>query len=235
MKELNMAERAVNTGIELDTLQCEKYRRYYELLVNWNEKVNLTAITNAEDVAEKHFLDSMMIFSAIKVPRNARVIDIGTGAGFPAVPMKIAQEGLDITLVDALQKRVHFLEELASDLDLQMEIIHGRAEELIKEKNMREGFDLAVSRAVAKLNTLAEYVLPYVKVGGSFVAWKGPSGMEEMEEAKNAIKVLGAEFSGQKEYQMQTGEKRVLLVFGKVRETLAEYPRKNAMIKSKPL
>lgn len=235
MKDLNMTERAKETGVELDSLQCEKFRRYYELLISWNEKVNLTAITHAEDVAEKHFKDSIMIFDAIKVPQNAKVIDIGTGAGFPAVPMKIVAESLDITLVDALQKRVHFLKELASELELQMEIIHGRAEELIREKNMREGFDLAVSRAVAKLNTLAEYVLPYVKVGGSFVAWKGPSGMEEMEEGKNAIEILGAEFTGKKEYQLQSGEKRMLLVFGKVRETVKEYPRKNAMIKSKPL
>ena len=235
MIELNMTERAKETGIGLDSLQCRKFKRYYELLISWNEKVNLTAITNAEDVAEKHFKDSMMIFDAIKVPQNAKVIDIGTGAGFPAVPMKIVAETLDVTLVDALQKRVYFLKELASGLELQMEVIHGRAEELIREKNMRGGFDLAVSRAVAKLNTLAEYVLPYVKVGGSFVAWKGPSGMEEMEEAKNAIETLGAEFTGQKEYQLRSGEKRMLLVFGKVRETAKEYPRKNAMIKSKPL
>lgn len=230
-----MSERAMEIGMEINHQQLDSFMRYTDFLNKWNRKVNLTTITEPIEVIEKHFLDSIMIFQTMEIKQKARVIDIGTGAGFPAVPMKIIQDDLEITLVDALQKRVHFLKELSIQLGSNMEILHARAEELAKEKERREGFDYAVSRAVAKLNTLVEYTLPFVKVGGAFIAWKGPSGTEEIKEAKQAMKLLGAEIIKQSDYELRTGERRMLIIMKKVKHTPQEYPRKNAMIKSRPL
>ena len=171
--EFNLRERAAEFGISLSDKQVVQFKEYYQLLIEWNERINLTAITKMTDVMEKHFIDSMMVFTVMDSKEHERVIDIGTGAGFPSVPMKIVHPDLDITLVDALQKRVHFLNELSGCLQLPMKIIHGRAEELSKAKQMREGFDCAVSRAVAKLSSLAEYVLASVAVGGMFNDWAG--------------------------------------------------------------
>jgi len=234
-KNFYLKERAEEIEITLNDKQLEKFSQYFELLVMWNEKINLTAITKIGDVMEKHFIDSMVVFHLTEIKQFSKIIDVGTGAGFPAVPMKIIREDIDLSLLDALQKRMEFLKELSKQLELPMEMIHGRAEEVIKHKGMRESFDYAVSRAVAKLNIIVEYVLPYVRVGGQFIAWKGPSGNEELEESKRAIALLGAEISTQKYYELRSGEKRMLIVMEKVRQTPISYPRKNSIIKSKPL
>lgn len=233
--EMLLKDRALELGIVLEEKQLTQFRDYYEILIEWNGKVNLTAITKPEEVVEKHFIDSMMLFHTLDVQQGSRLIDIGTGAGFPAVPIKIVRNDLTVTLVDALQKRISFLNALSAQLGLDMSMNHGRAEELIKQQNMRENFDIAVSRAVAKLGMLAEYVLPYVAVGGKFVAWKGPSGEEEVQDADKAISVLGAKVADIKKYELATGEKRLLIIMEKVRQTPGIYPRKHTAMKTKPL
>ena len=176
--------------IKLNEEQLSQLERYYELLCEWNEKINLTAITDPKGVAVKHFADSLSIFNYINVPQNARVIDVGTGAGFPGVVLKIARPDIQLTLLDSLQKRLNFLSVVCDELNLDAELIHSRAEEGGQDLDLREGFDLAVSRAVAQLNILSEYCVPYVRLSGRFVAFKGTA-EGEIKAAKKAIGILG--------------------------------------------
>ena len=169
----------------------DKFERYYQLLIDYNQKVNLTAITEPHEVAVKHFLDSVSLVVALEIPFGARVIDVGTGAGFPGLPLKIVRDDIRLTLLDSLNKRVVFLESCAEELELEdVCCIHGRAEELGKLEEHRQQYDIAVSRAVANLATLSEYCLPFVRVGGVFAALKGPAAQAELEGAKNAIETL---------------------------------------------
>ena len=176
--------------IKLNEEQLSQLERYYELLCEWNEKINLTAITDPKGVAVKHFADSLSIFNYINVPQNARVIDVGTGAGFPGVVLKIARPDIQLTLLDSLQKRLNFLSVVCDELNLDAELIHSRAEEGGQDLDLREGFDLVVSRAVAQLNILSEYCVPYVRLSGRFVAFKGTA-EGEIKSAKKAIGILG--------------------------------------------
>ena len=173
-------------GITLTEKQITNLNTYANLLVSWNEKMNLTAITEPEEVVWKHFYDCMLFFKYVNVPRNAKIIDVGTGAGFPGMVLKIVREDIELTLLDGLNKRLVFLKEVLDSLGLSANVVHLRAEEGGKKVELREQYDFAVARAVANMNLLSEYCLPYVKKGGSFVALKGPTGNEEANNAKKA-------------------------------------------------
>lgn len=221
--------------IKLNEEQLSQLERYYELLCEWNEKINLTAITDPRGVAVKHFADSLSIFNYINVPQNARVIDVGTGAGFPGVVLKIARPDIQLTLLDSLQKRLNFLSVVCDELNLDAELIHSRAEEGGQDLDLREGFDLAVSRAVAQLNILSEYCVPYVRLSGRFVAFKGTA-EGEIKAAKKAIGILGGRIKNIHTFELPLeGGDRTLVEIEKVSPTPEKYPRQNGKIKSKPL
>lgn len=223
------------SNLEISKQMVEKFEKYAGLLVEWNKKMNLTAITEPREIAVKHFLDSLLTLDAVEIPNGAAVIDVGTGAGFPGVPIKIVRPDVDLTLLDSLNKRIKFLEELKDDLKVDVKLIHRRAEEAAREENLRECFDIAVSRAVAPLNVLLEYCMPFVKVGGIFVALKGKNAQSELNLAQNAIKVLNAEIFTQKSFNLVTTNDRNIIVFKKTAKNSEIYPRNSAKIKKRPL
>lgn len=204
---------------------------YAKLLVEWNEKMNLTAITEPDEIVIKHFVDSLAIVKYI--PENASVIDVGTGAGFPSIPLLIARPDIKLTMMDALNKRLVFLETVINECGLNGELVHSRAEELGKNPNYRENFDIATARAVAPMNVLSEYCLPFVKVGGSFVALKGSN--DDVSPAENAIKLLGGELCSNVSYKLPNGDDRSIAVVKKISQTSTKYPRNNKKISTKPL
>lgn len=226
----------INFNLELKDEDFERFNIYYKLLIEWNEKMNLTAITAPNEVAVKHFADSLSIFNYENIPIGASVIDVGTGAGFPGVAIKIVRPDIKLTLLDSLQKRLNFLRELLNQLGLDAELIHSRAEEGGQRLDLRENFDFAVSRAVARLNTLSEYCLPYVRLGGRFIAFKGIDYREEADEAKEAIGILGGKIIKINTFELpfESGG-RALISIEKVRPTPDKYPRHGSKIKSKPL
>ena len=219
-------------GLKLTPVLYEKLDRYASLLIEWNEKINLTAITDAEGISIKHFLDSLMLLSYIELSQGARVIDVGTGAGFPGIPLKLYREDIQLTLLDSLQKRIRFLNELSTQLEFDVESVHARAEDGART-GLREAFDLATARAVAPLPVLCEYCLPYVKVGGFFAALKGPS--EDVHDAEDAISLLGGEISQIKYYSIPNGDARMLVLIKKISQTPTKYPRNSGQIAKKSL
>ncbi len=222
--------------ITLTPQQLEQFEIYYRLLTEWNEKINLTAITDPQGVAVKHFADSLAFFNYIDVPECASVIDIGTGAGFPGVVLKIVRPDISLTLLDSLNKRFLFLDDLLLNLGLEARFIQGRAEEFGQSLDCRESFDLAVSRAVAQLNTLSEYCLPFVRLSGKFVAFKGGSCEEEVANAKRAVQVLGGKIVKVHTFELPfDGGGRSLVEIEKNQPTPDKYPRNNGRIKAKPL
>ncbi len=224
-------------GITLEQAQMDSFLQYYELLVEWNSFMNLTAITEFKEVCTKHFLDSLSLVKVIDCHQRLSVIDIGTGAGFPGIPLKIAFPELKITLLDSLGKRVKFLNEVINQLGLtDIEAIHGRAEDYAKPSALREQFDICVSRAVANLSTLSEYCLPYVKIGGSFISYKSEKIVEEKQQAQNAIQLLGGRIASQNEFTLPFSDIfRNLFVIEKVKKTQAKYPRKAGLPSKEPL
>ena len=201
------------------------------MLKEWNEKINLTAITDDAEIAEKHFLDSVLPLTMVEIPQNSSVIDVGTGAGFPSIPMKIMREDLSLTLLDSLEKRLNFLRELSNSLGYSNATVHARAEDGARDTEHREKYDIAVSRAVANLQKLSEYCLPYVKVGGMFIALKGSSGRQEVEDAQRAISLCGGEVTEVIDYTLPNSDGRTLVIITKVKPTPAKYPRNSAQIK----
>lgn len=219
------------SGIEITEEQAEKYLKLYEFLVEYNENVNLTAITEFSDVIIKHFVDSVLPFTMIDIKEGASFIDVGTGAGFPSIPLMIYRNDLKGTLLEALNKRCVYLEKACELVGVKATIVHGRAEDYAKEK--RGYFDIATARAVASMPVLSEYCMPYVKKGGRFVALKSVN--EEIKESENAIKLLGGKKAVQMDYSICNGDNRRLFVIEKISDTPTKYPRNPSMIKKKPL
>lgn len=220
-------------NFSLNETQVEQFEKYYDYLVQENEKYNLTAITHPIDVIVKHFIDSVLPEKSIE--KNATVIDIGSGAGFPGIPLKILRNDLKITLLDSLQKRINFLNNLIKILGLSdIKAFHGRAEDFVA--NNREKYDYAVSRAVANLATLSEYMLPYVKVGGKAIMYKGNKLQDELKTGENAIKILGGETKKIEKYYLAEEESnREVLIIKKIQPTNKKYPRGKNLPKTKPL
>ena len=224
-------------GITLDEIQKKQFTDFYEYLVEKNKVMNLTGITEFQEVLIKHFLDSLACVKAVDMSRIKRIMDIGTGAGFPGVPLKIAFPHLEACLLDSLKKRVNFLEETFQMLKLEnITAIHGRAEEYAKNKQYRETYDLCVSRAVSNLATLSEYCLPYVKTGGYFISYKSGTVQEEVELAQKAVKILGGKIQIVVYFQLPDSEiQRSLVVIEKIKATPGRYPRKAGTPLKEPL
>lgn len=231
-------------SITLSSEQIVQLLRYYEMLVERNKVMNLTAITAFDEVLKKHFIDSLSLVKVCDIKKVISVIDVGTGAGFPGIPLKIAFPDLKVTLLDSLKKRVLFLQEVSEALGLHdVETVHGRAEDFAKPDQLREKFDLCVSRAVANLSTLSEYCLPYVKVGGNFISYKSEKvsmdlgqNLSEAEQAEHAITVLGGKIVEQKSFFLPSSDiSRTFIVIEKCRPTPKQYPRKAGTANKKPL
>lgn len=215
-------------GVEGD---YDRFSLYCGLLQEWNQKMNLTAITDDEGVAVKHFADSVLPLTLCPVPAGAKVIDVGTGAGFPSIPMKLVRDDFELTLLDSLRKRLDFLWAVCRELEVTAELVHARAEDGGREAQYRESFDLAVSRAVAGLDLLAEYCLPFVRVGGIFLALKGSGGREEAAAGAQAVALCGGAIQEIKDYSLPNGDKRTLIIIEKVLATPGRYPRTAQRIK----
>lgn len=215
--------------------QLQKFYQYMNLLIEWNEKINLTAIVEPKEIILKHFIDSLTIIKYIEP--NKSVIDIGTGAGFPGIPVKIMREDLDITLLDSLNKRIHFLNEVIQKLELKnITAIHARIEEFAKNKQYRETFDVATSRAVANLTTLSEYMLPMIDLKGMAICMKGSEINEEISKSKNSIKLLGGKIDKIEEFTLpKSDNRRNLILIKKERQTPGKYPRKPGIPSKEPL
>lgn len=222
-------------GIELSDEQLEQFLTYYEMLIEKNKVMNLTAITDFDEVLEKHFEDSLSLIQAVDLEKSQAVIDLGTGAGFPGIPLKIAFPNLQITLADSLNKRILFLDDVIRELGLVgIDTVHGRAEDLAKNSDYREKFDLCVSRAVANLSTLSEYCLPFVKIGGKFISYKAGECDEEVAASKSSVFLLGGKISDIKKFEL--GESgRAFVIIDKASGTPKKYPRKAGTPSKDPL
>ncbi len=219
---------------ELD-LPSEVYGKleiYADFLVKYNENVNLTAITDGREIFVKHFLDSILLLKYVDIPSNSSIIDVGTGAGFPSVPMKIYRPDLKITLLDSLNKRINFLQQLCEMTQIDAEFIHGRAEDYGKESQYREKFDFSCARAVANLSVLSEYCIPFVKIGGYFLSMKGPN--EIIDESNKAVELLGGKIKSDIQYSLENDTRRIIAI-EKISQTPTKYPRNSSQIKKKPL
>jgi 16S rRNA (guanine527-N7)-methyltransferase len=228
-----MKERSIFTSLlselelELTDYQLEQFDKYYELLIEKNKVMNLTAITEYEEVIRKHFIDSLSIIKIFKTREQISVLDMGTGAGFPGIPLKIVFPNYNITLLDSLNKRVNFLNEVITELNLDnICAVHQRAEDFVKNSNIRESFDLVVSRAVAKLSSLSEYCLPYVKLNGIFISYKAGNIEEELLTSTKAISILGGKAVSEKSFYLPDSDiQRTLIMIKKVKQTPKQYPR----------
>lgn len=223
--------------IDLKEEEGEKFLKYKELLLEWNEKINITAITEDREVDIKHFLDSLTAFNSEKLWGNKKIIDIGTGGGFPGIPLKIINPQLNVTLLDSLNKRIIFLKEVIENLALKnIDAIHGRAEELSRKEDYREKYDVCVSRAVASLDTLSEYCLPFVKQGGYFISMKGPEVEEEIKLSQRAIDLLGGRVEDIQIIKIPESDiSHSLIIIKKIRQTPTKYPRGGGKPRKNPL
>lgn len=235
--------RAAELGINLTNKMKDQFSRYYEMLVEWNKVMNLTGITEYEEVYEKHFLDSICIVKAFSeenifssVPQK-KVIDIGTGAGFPGIPLKIVFPNIEITLLDSLNKRINFLNAVISDLGLTgIHTIHGRAEDYAKNQKFRAKYDFCVSRAVANLAVLSEYCIPFLKVGGYFISYKSGEVDEELNNSKRALSLLGGKIEDVIKFNIpETDIRRSFVIINKIKDTPGKYPRKAGLPSKEPL
>lgn len=237
MKTEEFYERLADLGYPLTEHQKKQYERYFELLVEWNEKINLTAITEKDEVYLKHFYDSIApIVQGLIENQPIRLLDIGAGAGFPSLPMKILFPELDVTIIDSLNKRINFLHLLAEELGLNgVHFYHGRAEDFAQDKAFRAQFDVVTARAVARMQVLSELTIPYLKVGGRLLALKASNAPEELEEAKNALNLLFSKVEDNLQYALPNGDPRYITIVEKKKETPNKYPRKAGMPNKRPL
>jgi len=219
-------------GLNLTLEMYAKYDKYAEFLVEYNKKVNLTAITDPAGILVKHFIDSVIALKYVDIPENSTLIDVGTGAGFPSVPIKIYRPDIKVTLLDSLNKRITFLECLCNLIGIDAECVHGRAEDIAKIPEYREKFDFSCARAVANLSVLSEYCLPFVSIGGAFISLKGPN--ESAVDSENAIKILGGSVSRETIYNVGQEERKIILI-KKISQTPSKYPRNSSQIKKKSL
>ena len=230
-----LLENLASLGINVSGPQMDKLEKYAGLLIETNKKFNLTAITDPAEIAVKHFADSLSVLTVPGFSESAAVIDIGTGAGFPGVPLIIACSDIRFTLLDSTGKKLNFIRDAIDSLGLSADIIHARAEELGRDSEYRECFDFAISRAVASLNVLCEYALPFVKAGGSFIAMKGAKADEEIKSASNSVSTLGGKLAGRFDIKLSDSAERKLVEIKKVSSTPPKYPRPGAQISKKPL
>lgn len=230
-----LKENATSLGVELDGEALERFDRLAYLLIEQNKTMNLTAITDPDEVVIKHFADSISLFKAVKPEENAKILDLGTGAGFPGIPLLITRPDLDLTMVDSTAKKLGYVARTVEDLGLEAETLHSRAEEAGKKPEYREQYDVVCSRAVAALNVLSEYCLPFVKVGGVFVAMKSAKAEEEIADAKKALGILGGKIVDKITFTLSDGGERTLIVIKKISQTSPKYPRVSAQIAKKPL
>lgn len=224
-------------GINLSNRQLKNILIYYEMLTEWNNVMNLTAITEYDEVMKKHFTDSISLVKVCNLTKKISIIDVGTGAGFPGLALKIVFPELEVTLLDSLNKRIQFLDAVINKLDLHgVETIHGRAEDFARPGKLREKYDLCVSRAVANLSTLSEYCIPFLRIGGLFIAYKTEKVLEEAEAAGKAISILGGKMKEQIEFQLPNSDiYRNLVIIEKIKETPKEFPRKAGLPSKEPI
>lgn len=230
-----MEQSAQYAKISLSTNQLEAFQKYGDLLLEWNKKINLTAIVEPSEVVIKHFIDSLLLLDYLPKNEGIRLIDVGTGAGFPGIPCKILREDIRLTLLDSLNKRIKFLDEVTSSLNISSSNVHGRAEELGVKVEFREQFDVATARAVAHLRELAEYCLPLVKVSGYFIALKGFEIEDEIGEATHAITQLGGKIEEVYKYELEDNSKRAMVIIKKISQTPTKFPRMYGKMKKQPL
>lgn len=226
---------AKKIGVDLGEYGADRFDTYAERLVRWNAHFNLTAITEPDDIVIKHFIDCLYIMKYVDFKPDEKLVDVGTGAGFPGLPLLIANPKLDVNFIDSSGKRIGFLRDVLSKIGLSGMRMHERAEDVGRSNAFREKYDYATARAVAPLNVLCEYCLPLVKVGGLFISLKGSSGMQELENAKNAVSVLGGEVARTDEYTLPNGDGRSIIIIRKISQTPTKYPRKTKKITTKPL
>ncbi len=226
---------AKNVGVELDETALDRFDKYAEMLVETNKTLNLTAITEPDEIISKHFADCLSLLSEVDFPKNAKVADVGTGAGFPGVVILIARPDLKMTLMDSTKKRLVFVQSVIDALGLNAEVVHIRAEDAGKSKDYREKFDFATARAVANMNVLSEYCIPFLKQGGVFAAMKGAKAAQELDSAKGAIKLLGGKPVSAKEFVVEDCGERTIICVKKISQTPPKYPRASAQIAKKPL
>lgn len=230
-----LREEAEKIGIKLDDTALERFDKYAQMLVETNSTLNLTAITEPDEILYKHFVDSLSLLTVVDVKQSAKVIDVGTGAGFPGVVLLIARPDLKITLMDGTNKRLNFIKDVLTELGLDAEILHMRAELAGKDPKYREQYDLVTARAVANMNTLSEYCLPFAKVGGVFAPMKAAKADEELDAAKNAVKLLGGQITESKHLNIENCGERCIIITKKISQTPPKYPRASAQISKKPL
>ena len=226
---------AEKIGIILDDIALSRFDKYAEMIVETNKTLNLTAITEPNEILYKHFIDCLSLLTVVDLKKGAKVIDVGTGAGFPGLVLLIARPDIDITLMDGTNKRLVFIEEVLRELNLNAKVLHMRAELAGKDNNYREQYDLVTARAVANMNTLSEYCLPFAKVGGIFAPMKAAKGDEELDEAKNAVKLLGGKIKEVKHLCIDNCGERCIIITEKISHTPPKYPRASAQIAKKPL
>lgn len=226
---------AERLGIALTDEQLSRLDKLSNLLVEQNKTMNLTAITDPDGIAVKHFADSISVLTAAEIPQGAKILDVGTGAGFPGIPLLIMRPDIDLTMIDSTAKKLKYVENTVNELGLVATTLHTRAEEAGQSKEYREKFDFVCSRAVAALNVLCEYCLPFVKQNGLFIAMKGAKAQEEIDAAKAAIKTLGGKIIAEKSFSLSDGGERTLVIIKKISQIPPKYPRPSAQIAKKPL
>lgn len=230
-----LISQAAELGVVIDDEAADRFDKYAQMLVETNKTLNLTAITEPDEIVSKHFVDCLSVFKFVDFPEGAKVIDVGTGAGFPGVVLLFARTDLNITLLDSTKKRLGFVESVVSELGLTADIVHMRAEEAGKAAEYRERYDIALARAVANMQTLSEYCLPFVKTGGVFAAMKGAKAAQELAAAQGAVRKLGGEIIKSEEFTLPVCGERTILKVKKISQTPPKYPRPSAQISKKPL